>query len=86
MLSVNKPSTLIIHDDVFTTITINVRILTLPYEHIPGELNKLFGYSVTKLYSKNGCLQHIDVFVHIYVARLLLLINDTRKQHKTRPP
>ena len=64
----------------------NVRILTLPHEHIPGELNKLCGSSVMKLYSKNGRLQHIDVFVHIYVARLLLLINDTRKQHNTRPP
>ena len=64
----------------------NVRILTLPYEHIPGELNRLCDSSVMKLYSRNGRLQHIDVFVHIYVARLLLLINDTRKQHNTRPP
>ena len=30
--------------------------------------------------------QHIDVFVHIYIARLLLLIDNTRKQHNTRPP
>jgi len=50
------------------------------------ELRKLCNSSVTELYSKNGGLQHIDVFVHIYVARLLLLINDTRKQHNTRPP
>ena len=53
-------------------------------EHIPGELNKLCDSSVTKLYSENGGLRHIDVFVHIYVARLLPLINDTRKQHNTR--
>ena len=29
--------------------------------------------------SKNGLLQHVHVFVHLYVAHLLLLINDTRK-------
>ena len=64
----------------------NVRILTLSHEHIPRELNELCDSSVTKLYSKNGRLQHIDVFVHIYIARLLLLIDNTRKQHNTRPP
>ena len=48
----------------------NVRILTLPYEQVPRELNKLCDSSATKLYSKNGRLQYIDVFVHIYVARL----------------
>ena len=54
-------------------------------EHIPRELSELCDSSVTKLYSKNGRLQHIDVFVHIYryVTRLLLLINYTRKQHNT---
>ena len=64
----------------------NVRVLTLPHEHIPAQLSELCDSSVTKLYSKHGRLQHIDVFVHIYVARLLLLINDTRKQYNTRPP
>jgi len=39
----------------------DVRILTLPYEHIPGELRELCDSSVTKMYSKNGHLQHIDV-------------------------
>ena len=55
----------------------NVRILTLPYEHIPGELNKLCGCTAIKRYSKNGILRHMDVFGHIYVARELLPINDT---------
>ena len=35
---------------------VNVRILTLPHEHIPGGLNKLCDSSVMKLYSKNGHL------------------------------
>ena len=39
----------------------NVGIITLPYERIPRELAKLCDSSVTKLYSKNGRLQHIDV-------------------------
>ena len=53
-----------------------VRVLTFPQEHIPRELNELCDSSVTKLYSKNGRLRHIDVFVHMYVARLFLSIND----------
>ena len=40
--------------------------------------------SVTNLCSTNGRLQHVAV--HIYVARLLLLINDTRRGHNTRQP
>ena len=58
----------------------NVRVLTLLHEHIPTELSELCGSSVTKLYSKHGRLQHIDVFVHIYVARLLPFIHVTRKE------
>ena len=53
----------------------NARILTLPYVHIRGELRELCKCSVTKLHSKNRRLQHIDVFVHIYVTRLPQHIN-----------
>jgi len=55
------------------------------YEHIFGELKKLCDFSVTKLYSKNGSLRHIDVLIHIYVARLLLLKSVLKvKKFKTR--
>ena len=45
---------------------------------MPEELSRLRNSSVASLCSTNGPLQHIEVFVHIYVAGLLLLVNDTR--------
>ena len=51
-------------------------LLTLHHTAIPGELKKLCGSSLTNLYSVHGQMQLLDVFIHVYIARFLMPIQD----------
>ena len=64
----------------------DVALLTLPHSQIPDRLGKLCNSTIACLYSTHGRLQYIDVFIHLYIARLLMLIDDTRKRYSHRPP
>ena len=51
-------------------------LLTLHHTAIPGELKRLCKSSLTNLYSVHGQMQLLDVFIHVYMARFLMLIQD----------
>jgi hypothetical protein len=57
----------------------DVSLLLQPHHLIPDMLKRRCGSSVSELYSGRGRMQYIDVFVHIYLARLLSLIDPDRK-------
>lgn len=57
----------------------DVSLLLQPHHLIPDALKHRCGSSISELYSGKGRMQYIDVFVHIYLARLLSLIDPDRK-------
>ena len=57
----------------------NVDLLLLPHNAIPDSLDHLCGSSIQNLYSRSGRLQYIDIFIHVYIAQFLKLIDPLRK-------